>query len=212
MSKQNIGLDEAYSLKTPDDSIELYKKWAKTYDKDFADKVKFLSPQKIAEYFNNYSTKTDTPILDIGAGTGLLAKNIKDAKKKEILAIDISPEMLEQAKLTGCYSSLIQSDLTKKIPLNDNSIGAMVSSGTFTIGHVGPEVFDELLRIMRPGGLFVFSIHSEVFKKNGFEEKFNEIENLISQLEFKEFNVYGDNKKNKHRNAIALAAIFRKNL
>jgi len=33
---KKIKLDDAYSLKTPKDSIQLYKKWAQTYDKDFA--------------------------------------------------------------------------------------------------------------------------------------------------------------------------------
>ena len=115
MSKQNIGLDEAYSLKTPDDSIELYKKWAKTYDKDFADKVKFLSPQKIAEYFNNYSTKTDTPILDIGAGTGLLAKNIKDAPNRLIIKV----VRVKKIFIAACFS-LLYLKLTKGKPRSKN--------------------------------------------------------------------------------------------
>ena len=48
MSKNKLGYDEAYSLKTPDDSIKLYKKWAKTYDKDFALHSKYISPKKIS--------------------------------------------------------------------------------------------------------------------------------------------------------------------
>ena len=30
------GLKDAYSLKTPQDSIDLYRAWASTYDIDFA--------------------------------------------------------------------------------------------------------------------------------------------------------------------------------
>ena len=46
MPENKIGYDEAYSLKTPEDSIKLYKKWAINYDKDFALKSNYLSPKK----------------------------------------------------------------------------------------------------------------------------------------------------------------------
>ena len=32
MEEKKIKLNDAYSLKTPEDSIKLYKKWAQTYD------------------------------------------------------------------------------------------------------------------------------------------------------------------------------------
>ena len=44
---EKIKLNDAYSLKTPEDSIKLYKKWAQTYDKDFALDNNYLSPKKI---------------------------------------------------------------------------------------------------------------------------------------------------------------------
>ena len=53
MSEKKIGYDDAYSLKTPKDSIKLYKKWARTYDKDFALNSNYLSPIKISSFFNN---------------------------------------------------------------------------------------------------------------------------------------------------------------
>ena len=160
MIEKKIKLDDAYSLKTPEDSIKLYKKWAQTYDKDFAFSSDYLSPQKISNFFIKHSKDTDTPILDVGAGTGLVGEFLNIKGKKEIIGIDISSEMLHQAKLKECYSSLIEADITKKIPLKENSLGAVVSAGTFTHGHVGPDSFDELLRITKPGGLFVISINS----------------------------------------------------
>ncbi len=32
---RKISLSEAYAVETPDDSIQLYKDWADTYDEDF---------------------------------------------------------------------------------------------------------------------------------------------------------------------------------
>ena len=74
MSETKLGYNEAYSLKTPEDSKKLYKKWAETYDEGFALKSNYVSPEKISKYFNQYSKNTDSPILDVGAGTGLVGE------------------------------------------------------------------------------------------------------------------------------------------
>ena len=210
MSKKNIGYDEAYSVKTPEDSIKLYKKWAKTFDKDFALNSNYVSHIKISSFFKKYARNTDAPILDVGAGTGLVGECLYKMGHKKIIGIDISPEMLEQAKFKGCYSSLLEADVTKKIPLKNNSIGAVVSAGTFTHGHVGPDTFDELLRITKPGGLFVLSINSKVFIKGGFQEKFLRIKNSISVPVFNEFKVHGNNKDEEFSKIKVFASIFRK--
>ena len=120
--------------------------------------------------------------------------------------------MLEQAKLKGCYSSLVVADVTKKIPLKSDSIGAVVSAGTFTHGHVGPDAFDELLRITKTGGLFVLSINSKVFIKNGFKDKFLSIKNSITVPIFNEFKVHGNNKDEKFCEIKVFASIFRKKI
>ena len=52
MQEKKIKLDDAYSLKTPEDSKKLYKKWALTYDKDFALSSNYLSPKEICIFFN----------------------------------------------------------------------------------------------------------------------------------------------------------------
>tara|TARA_B100000700_G_C15042626_1_gene856124 strand:+ start:1391 stop:2077 length:687 start_codon:yes stop_codon:yes gene_type:complete len=210
MEEKKINLNDAYSLKTPEDNIKLYKRWAQTYDKDFALNSNYQSPKKIISYFNKYSKNTDSPILDVGAGTGLVGELLNIKRKKEIIAIDISLEMLKQAKLKGCYSSLIQSDITKKIPLKDNSLGAIVSAGTFTHGHVGPDAFDELLRIAKPGALFVLSINSKFFIKSGFQKKFLKIKNKISSPLFKQFNAHADRKNKTYSDVKIIACIFRK--
>ena len=210
MSEKKLGYDEAYSLKTPKDSIKLYKKWAQTYDKEFALSSNYLSPIKISNFFNTYAKKTDTPILDVGAGTGLVGECLNKTGNKKIIGIDISSQMLEQAKLKRDYSYLIKADVTKKIPLKSNYVGAVVSAGTFTHGHVGPDAFDELLRVTKPGGLFVLSINSKVFIKNGFQEKFLKIAHSISDPIFREFKVHGNKKDGKLSTIRALASIFRK--
>ena len=203
------GLKDAYSLKTPEDSINLYRSWASTYDDDFAKQNDYRSPIEIAKYYAKYSNDTDTPILDVGAGTGLIGECLNQSAC-EIDAIDISPEMLEIARAKNCYSKIIEADLTKRLLINDNHYGAIVSAGTFTHGHVGPNVLDELLRVTRSGGLFVFTIHYKLFKKAGFDKKFIEIKKNITKPIFHEVDVYGNNPDKDHGSDQVIITVFRK--
>ena len=203
------GLKDAYSIKTSEDSINLYRSWASTYDSDFAKQNDYRSPLEIAKYFDKYSNNKDTPILDVGAGTGLIGEYL-NFSSREIDAIDISPEMLNIARLKNCYSKIIEADLTKRLMINDNHYGAIVSAGTFTHGHVGPDVFDELLRVTRTGGLFVLTIHYNLYKKAGFDKKLLEIKKSITKPSFHEVDVYGNNPDKDHGNDKVIIVVFRK--
>ena len=203
------GLKDAYSLKTPKDSINLYKTWASSYDDDFAKQNDYRSPIEIAKFFAQYSNNEDTPILDVGAGTGLIGECL-NLTSKEIDAIDISPEMLSIARTKNCYSEIIEADLTKRLLINDNHYGAIVSAGTFTHGHVGPNVLDELLRVASPGALFVFTVHFKLFNKAGFDKKLLEIKKNITKPTFHEVNVYGSNPDKEHGSDQVIITVFRK--
>ena len=203
------GLKDAYSLKTPEDSINLYKTWASTYDDDFAKQNDYRSPIEIAKYYAQYSNDEDTPILDVGAGTGLIGEYL-NLNSKEIDAIDISPEMLNIARTKNCYSKIIEADLTKRLLINDNHYGAIVSAGTFTHGHVGPNVLDELLRVARPGGLFIFTVHFKLFNKAGFDKKLLEIKKNLTQPIFHKVDVYGSNPDKEHGSDQVIITVFRK--
>lgn len=204
------GLNDAYSVKTPEDNIKLYKVWASSYDDDFAKKNDYRSPVLISNYYDKYSNKNDVPVLDVGAGTGLIAEVMNKKNTIDIDAIDISPEMLESAKSKNCYNKLIEADLTKNLDIDNNYYGAIVSAGTFTHGHIGPNALDELLRVTKPSGLFVITIHSKVYVNQNFEQKFQDINEQITDLTFHEEKAYGNNPDKEHGNDTVFITVFRK--
>ena len=69
MTNKKPSLDLAYSLKSVQDNLELYSAWAEDYDQDFASKMDYILPDRVAKTFQDVGG--EGPILDVGAGTGL---------------------------------------------------------------------------------------------------------------------------------------------
>jgi ubiquinone/menaquinone biosynthesis C-methylase UbiE len=70
------------------------------------------------------------------------------------------------------------SDLTKTLDINDNVYEAIICVGTFTCGHVGPEAFNELVRITKPGGYICFTVREQAYEEDDYRTKMRELENI----------------------------------
>ncbi|MEM6595609.1 MAG: class I SAM-dependent methyltransferase, partial [Pseudomonadota bacterium] len=167
MSKPD--LDSAYALKSPEDSQKLYAEWAETYDESFARASGYLLPQVVAETF--VAEGGVGPVLDVGAGTGLVGEELAKRGVALIDGTDISQEMLAEAALKDCYETLFEGDVTATLSVDDETYSGIISAGTFTHGHVGPEAFDELLRVAATEALFTISINAAHFASLGFQTK-----------------------------------------
>lgn len=209
MADDGPDLDKAYSLKTPDDNISLYENWADTYDQDFAQRMDYQLPRHVADHFKRHKT-TNGAVLDVGAGTGLLADCLIDQENLIIDAIDISAAMLDVARRKGHYRDTIVADLTKPLSIKNGAYTAIISSGTFTHGHVGPDVLDELLRVGVKGALFVLSINAKHFVSHGFEAKFGQLSNLIDGFALHTVSIYGACDDTVHQSDEGYIAVFKK--
>lgn len=183
MSDEVLGLDEAYSVKTPDDNRRLYAKWAATYESSFVDAKQYRYPKAIAEVFNDVLPPV-TRVLDIGTGTGLTGMYVTRLRPAVVIdGMDISPEMLAQAKLkkredgSVVYRALYERDLTVAVPNENAPYEALFSSGTFTHGHLGPECLRNLLPLLAHDGWLVVGVNNEHFESKGFA---GELESLVA--------------------------------
>lgn len=161
-------LERAYALTTPDDNAAFYDNFAQHYEQQFVDALGYIYPEIIRAALARHGSAKDRPIADIGCGTGLVAQAL-DVPVKEIEGFDISEGMLAQARAKGLYGALHRTDLTQTQPAPARPFGALVSAGTFTHGHLGPEVLPNLLPLARSGGLFVLGIKASHFQEAGFE-------------------------------------------
>lgn len=209
MTKKKLGLNDAYAVETPADNIKLYRDWAETYDSEFAAPRGYIYPARIAEIFSQLASENHQPILDVGAGTGLVAEALTVHTSAPIDGIDISEEMLKVSETKGVYRQLIHADLTGDLNIASHSYGAIVSAGTFTLGHVGPEALYKLLEIAKPGALFVIGINGIAFDKYGFGSTIATLsaDAMITDLNFYHTQYY-DNAEDEHAGDQGLTACF----
>ena len=175
MSDDVLGLDEAYSVQTPEDNKRLYAKWAATYDSSFVDAQQYRYPKAISEVFDQVVTDSVHRVLDIGTGTGLTGMYLSRLRPEvELDGMDISPEMLGQAQLkqrndsSPVYRKLYERDLTRDVANENAPYEALISSGTFTHGHLGPECLRNLLPLLANNGWLVVGVNNEHFEGKNF--------------------------------------------
>lgn len=176
-------LGAVYHSKSTDDVAALYDKWAETYDAEMA-QAGYRHPTICLALLSRHLPKGAAPLLDAGAGTGLIGEWLQIMGYPQVEALDISAGMLKVAEKKGCYSAFHVLALGGPLPFADNSYGGVISAGVFTSGHVGAEGLDELIRITRPGGVIVLTVKNTLWQ-GGFAARIAELEalGLVSRAE-----------------------------
>lgn len=172
-NSKDHGIDQYHDLDLNQDVSEqlksVYSDWADSYDDDNDHKLKTVSqPNTVALLMRHVSDKT-LRILDVGCGTGIVGEHLKAQGFTTFDGTDPSPEMMEHAKGRG-YQSLLELTPGDALPVEDNAYDASLCVGVFTHGHLGPEGFDELIRVTRPQGLICFTVNEGVWDSGRFEE------------------------------------------
>lgn len=162
MSKTQSRLDAVYHATTTEELSQAYDEWAESYDTDMA-LVGYRHPGVGVSLIARYLAAGDGPVLDAGAGTGLVGELLTVLGYPDLEALDASEGMLEVAGSKGVYRQLHHAFLGQPLPLDAGRYAAAISTGTFTAGHVGIEGLPELFRVVRPAGLVVLSVKMTVW-------------------------------------------------
>jgi len=103
-------------------------------------------------------------ILDVGCGTGFATYSLeKEFPKAEIIALDIAYPMLATARKRSGFLSRIKSKIkfinadTEFLPLVNNSVDMVFSNLTLQWVNQLDLVLTEFERVLRPGGMIMFS-------------------------------------------------------
>lgn len=169
----------AYGARTRDDLKNLYADWAETYDSDH-EAVGFFGHITASQLLSKYVPFCEVaPVLDAGAGTGAAGEQLAELGFRNLTAVDLSSEMLEQASRKGVYTHLIQADLGWPLDaFPNNHFDAAILVGVFSFGQAPAHTLDEMVRVVKPGGVIVFTMRTDFYESDamGVRSRIEELE------------------------------------
>ena len=199
---------DAYRMSSQDDVKRLYRHWAHSYDSGFGDGQGYQLPRAVAQAF--LTAGGTGPVLDVGAGTGLVAEHLARQDIGPIDALDLSEDMLGVARMKGLYRNLIAADVTAPLPSIAGEYHGVISAGTFTMGHVGPEGLLPLLDVAASGAIFVISVNAAHYETAGFAKQMQTHGPKLTGLTLRDVRIYDDRADEALRNDVARLMVFQK--
>jgi SAM-dependent methyltransferase len=125
----------------------------------------------VANHWTLGGIEPGSVVLDLGcgAGTDLLIAAQMTGPTGRVIGVDMTATMLERARQSATEMGLrnveLHESLVEALPLDDASVDVVISNGVIDLVPDKDAVFDEIDRVLRPGGRLQLAdviIHSEV--------------------------------------------------
>ena len=157
-------------------NAESYDAWASDYDRELAD-WGYEAPEQAAGLLKSHLRKFEkAEILDCGCGTGMTGAALRAAGAGgRLTGLDASLSSLETAKQKKIYDRLDAADLNQPLPLDDASVDGVLCIGVLTYLEEAA-IFREWLRVLRSGGVAVFTSRDDFWQSRGIAEMLNRLE------------------------------------
>jgi trans-aconitate methyltransferase len=155
------------------------------YEHIFYEKLKCESPTVVSDLLLEAVTAAgqdpaEIPVLDLGAGNGIVGEALRDRGFKEIVGVDIIPEAGEAAlrDRPDVYAEYHVCDMTDppadvRAALEARKFKAMTSVAALGFGDIPPDVFTAAYDLVEDGGWIAFNIKQDFLGDDddtGFEE------------------------------------------
>ena len=147
----------------------LFDDYADRFDQHLVVTLQYRLPKDVAEMIHQWHPDRKGDVLDLGCGTGLLGVCL-GRLEGVLVGVDLSNEMIEKAAQHNVYDKFHLVDVVaavKATPANQYHVVAALEVFVY-IGDL-QEVVPNALRILMPGGRFIFSCEAA---QNG-EKDFN---------------------------------------
>ena len=140
----------------------LFDQYADKFDSHLVKALDYRTPEELARLLQTCAEPDaqNWRVLDLGCGTGLFGVAVAPFAQ-QLVGVDLSRKMLEQARALDIYHRLEEADLHVMMQAEATASFDVVSATDVFI-YVGKldELLIEVRRLLRPGGYFAFSAES----------------------------------------------------
>ncbi|WP_120505011.1 class I SAM-dependent DNA methyltransferase [Sulfitobacter mediterraneus] len=163
-------LDKAYGARDAEETRKLYDDWAASYEAELGENG-YATPGRCAAALAKYIPDKTRPILDFGCGTGLSGLALRLTGFDPIDGVDVSSDMLAQARGKTVYRDLRQIRPGEALGHKPGEYAAIAAIGVIGAGAAPVSVFDSLMHGLAKGGLFVFSFNDHALEEPQYEAR-----------------------------------------
>mgnify|MGYP006184039451 CR=1 FL=1 len=157
-------------------NAETYDTMSPNYDEQLSN-WGYEAPEQAATFLAKHlpDLKTAT-ILDCGCGTGMTGAALRKAGAGGVISgIDMSKASLEVARTKGIYDRLETADLNQPLAFEDAAVDGVLCVGVLTYVREEP-LFREWKRVIRPGGVVVFTSRDDFFESRRYADTLTRLE------------------------------------
>jgi predicted TPR repeat methyltransferase len=141
----------------PGDTIRtLFDGYADNFEQHLVDTLAYDIPRQLQRLLAHHAgERRFARVADLGCGTGLMGPHLAGAD--ELVGIDLSPRMLDQARKKNLYTRLVAADLIEFLDAESASFDLLVAADVLIYMGTLDALFKAALARASPGALFAFS-------------------------------------------------------
>ena len=151
-------LEKVYEARDAASTRALYDDWSDTYEAEVAENG-YVTPGRCAKALASTLSDKSAPVLDFGCGTGLSGLALSLEGFTALDGVDLSADMLAQARGKGVYRNLSQIDAEAPLPFRAGDYAAIAAIGVIGAGAAPITVLHNLMNALATGGKLVLSFN-----------------------------------------------------
>lgn len=166
-------LNKVYGARDAASTRSLYDAWSASYEAELVQNG-YVTPARCAAALADVQTDRSLPILDFGCGTGLGGLALKLAGFEVLDGVDLSAEMLAQARAKDVYRSLTHIEADAPLGFTPGTYATIAAIGVIGAGAAPVTLFDKLMRGLASGGNLLFSFNDHTLEDPVYEARVSE--------------------------------------
>jgi predicted TPR repeat methyltransferase len=138
----------------------LFDSYAPSFDQHLVETLNYVVPEQL--YMAVLAAKPGAAaldVIDLGCGTGLVGQQFRRLAGG-LTGVDVSPRMIQWAQRRNVYDQLVLGGYVDYLSTRQEPCDLVLAADVFIYAGDLVAVFQAVARLLRPGGLFAFSLEA----------------------------------------------------